>query len=530
MSTRTDRAAAGFLTSLVQLSTLALLQLLLVPIVVHRAGQEALGAYAALSQILVMMSLMDLGFGVAGSRFLARAFGHEDGGVAFTHALNAARKFYVYMCLAYAVVAGFLATQAPRLLSLHGPLARQAQIAFLAIAIWSAVRIPLMAYPLGLIGCQRLATLNLLITLGNACRIAASIILVSAGGGLLGLIAGNILGEAATLILQRRAYLRTEMGGVKQSVEPDARLLKEMLSFSGHVLLLNFLYYLTFYSDSIFVSYLYGPAVAAAYFATVVPAQQAWALLLRLMNNSVPGLNELLARGDSEGARSAYYRICRYSLLLAFGLSLGILGFNRVMIGIWVGPARYAGDSVSLFLAILVPWSVLENVQIQFLLAIGHAKVLSRLCLLEGCLKIGLSLALGRLMGPKGVLLGTLVGSLMIAPWIWRECLHSLGASLFSVARASLLPVLACSIPLGVITIVLRAVPPVSLAAWALALAVFCIVWCVSGWFGALSASDRLYLREAMSKLRLSRFVLWGQLSSAKRSQVVASKATLPVE
>ena len=94
-------------------------------------------------------------------------------------------------------------------------LAGQAQIAFLTIAIWGLVRIPFMAYPLGLIGCQRLATLNLLITFGNACRIAASIIFVIAGGGLLGLIAGNILGEAATLLLQRRAYLRTEMGGVK---------------------------------------------------------------------------------------------------------------------------------------------------------------------------------------------------------------------------------------------------------------------------------------------------------------------------
>jgi O-antigen/teichoic acid export membrane protein len=529
MSTRTDRAAAGFLTSLVQLSTVALLQLLLVPVVVQRAGQEALGAYAALSQILVLMSLMDLGFGVAGSRFLARAFAHEDGGAAFTHALNAARKFYVYMSLAYALVAALLATQAPRLLSLHGTLAEQARIAFVAIAIWSAVRIPLMAYPLALIGCQKLATLNLLITFGNACRIAASIILVTAGGGLLGLIAGNILGEAATLLLQRRAYLRTEMG-VKQVLEPDARLLKEMLSFSGHVLLLNFLYYLTFYSDSIFVSYLYGPAVAAAYFATVVPAQQAWALILRLMNNSVPGLNEVLARGDLEGARSAYYRICRYSLLLAFALSLGILGFNRVLIGIWVGPERYAGDSVSVFLAILVPWSVLENVQIQFLLAIGQAKVLSRLCLLEGCLKIGLSLVLGRLMGPKGVLLGTLGGSLMIAPGIWRECLRSLGASPLAVARASLLPVLVCSIPLGVITVFLRVIPPVSQAVWALALAIFGAAWCVSGWFGALSAGDQLYLREAVSRLRLSRLVLRGQPSAAKSSQIVATKATWPAE
>ncbi|MEO8128925.1 MAG: oligosaccharide flippase family protein [Bryobacteraceae bacterium] len=507
MTTRTDRAAAGFLTSIVQLSTVAVLQLLLVPVVVQHAGQETLGAYAAFSQAVVLMSLMDFGFGVAGSRFMARAFGQEDGGAAFTLALNAARKFYIYMSVAYASVAVLLAAQGPRLLSLHGTLAEQARIAFLATAIWGLARIPLMAYPLALIGCQRLAAFNLLTTFGNACRIVASIIFVIAGGGFLSLIAGNILGEAITLITQRRAFQRSQMGSVKHSPPPAAHLFKEILSFSGHAMLLNLLYYLTFYSDSIFVSYLYGPAVAAAYFATVVPAQQAWTLILRLMNNSVPGLNEILAKGDWEGARAGYYRLCRYSLLLASALGLGILGFNRVLIGIWVGPERYMGDSITVLLAILVPWSVLENVQIQFLLAIGRTRLLSRLCLLEGCLKITLSLVLGRLMGPQGVLLGTLVASISIAPWLWRENLRSLGTSPLVVVRASLLPVLAYSIPLAVISIFLFVMPPVSLAAWALALAVFGSAWCASSWFGALSTGDQSYLREAVSKLRLSRSV-----------------------
>ena len=516
MTTRTDRAAAGFVTSFVQLSTVALLQMVLVPVVVQGAGQETLGAYAAFSQILVLMSLMDLGFGVAGSRFLARAFGADDGGAAFAHALSAARKFYLYMSVAYALAAALLATQTSRLLSLHGALADQGRIAFFAIAVWGLVRIPLMAYPLGLIGCQRMATYNLLVTLGNGCRIIASILFVIAGGGFLGLIAGYILGEAASLVLQRRAYLRIGVASAKSFPAPDARLFKEILSFSGHASLLNLLYYLTFYSDSIFVSYLLGPAVAAAYFATVVPAQQAWTLILRLMGNSVPGLNELLARGDWEGARSAYYRLCRYSLLLACALSLGILGFNRVLIGIWVGPQRYAGDSITIILAILVPWSVLENVQIQFLLAIGRAKILSRLCLLEGCLKVFLSLVLGRLIGPPGVLFGTLVASLAIAPWIWRECLRSLDASPMAVARASLRPVLLCSIPPGIVMASVLVIAPVSLVAWGFALAVFGVAWCASGWFGALSTGDQLYLREAAARLRPSRLVLRSQPSPAK--------------
>src|SRR5437879_5802287 len=64
LTNRTDRAAAGFVTSVIQLSIVAVLQIALVPVIMRKAGHETLGAYAALTQMLLMLSLMDLGFGL----------------------------------------------------------------------------------------------------------------------------------------------------------------------------------------------------------------------------------------------------------------------------------------------------------------------------------------------------------------------------------------------------------------------------------------------------------------------------------
>ena len=104
----------------------------------------------------------------------------------------------------------------------------------------------------------------------------------------------------------------------------------------------------------------------------------------------------------------------------------------------------------------------------------------------------------------------------MIAPWIWRECMRAWVRVPWQWRVRLSCQFWSARYRLRIMTTFLRLIPPVSLAAWALALAIFSVTWCVSGWFGALSTNDRLYLREAMTKLRFSRLVLLGQPARTK--------------
>ena len=67
------RAASGLAASLLQYGLQIALQAILMPVVLRRAGQEALGVYAVVLQIVGYLALTDLGFGAATSRSLAQA-------------------------------------------------------------------------------------------------------------------------------------------------------------------------------------------------------------------------------------------------------------------------------------------------------------------------------------------------------------------------------------------------------------------------------------------------------------------------
>ena len=85
---RTSRALKGTLTSFLQYGLQIVLQAALVPLVLHIAGRETLGAYAILMQAIGYLALADLGFSVATNRFLAQAYGHDDGGLRFRQGMS----------------------------------------------------------------------------------------------------------------------------------------------------------------------------------------------------------------------------------------------------------------------------------------------------------------------------------------------------------------------------------------------------------------------------------------------------------
>jgi O-antigen/teichoic acid export membrane protein len=90
---RTSRALKGTLTNFLQYGLQIILQAALVPLVLHIAGKEMLGAYAILMQAISYLALADLGFSVAANRFLAQAHGLDDGGLRFRQVMGTARTF-----------------------------------------------------------------------------------------------------------------------------------------------------------------------------------------------------------------------------------------------------------------------------------------------------------------------------------------------------------------------------------------------------------------------------------------------------
>jgi len=83
MTSRTTKALKGTIASFAQYGIFLILQVILTPLILKVSGQEVLGTYSIIMQIVGYGILLDLGFSVALSRFLSQAYGLNDNGKSF---------------------------------------------------------------------------------------------------------------------------------------------------------------------------------------------------------------------------------------------------------------------------------------------------------------------------------------------------------------------------------------------------------------------------------------------------------------
>lgn len=409
---RTSRAIKGTLTTFLQYGLHIVLQAALVPLVLHIAGKETLGAYAILMQAISYLALVDLGFSVATNRFLAQAHGHDDGGLRFRQVMGSARTFVLFSNIAFSVLCLLLSAWIGPLLALSAAVETQAQLGLYILAAWSVLRTPIAVYGAALIATQNLATANVIAILGNMARLFLSLTLVAFGLGLVGLMLANILAELLTMTLQTRFFRRYYRQVRLSWGISDRKLFKEMFRFGAQALLINVSGMLIFQTDNLVVGYLFGAAAASIYYTTQMPASLLYWMVLKVGDNAAPAINELTAREQVDSLRNAFLRLHRYSMILILPVALGILFLSKSLISLWVGPGQFGGDLMVIALAIFGSLITVEHCSSIFILAAGQIKVLSLMAITEGIVNLTLSLLLGSYWGLAGVMWATVIANL----------------------------------------------------------------------------------------------------------------------
>jgi O-antigen/teichoic acid export membrane protein len=439
---RTKRALHGTVTSFAQVGLQMLLQLMLAPVVLHFAGQETLGAYAVIAQVLGYLALVEFGFSVALGRYLANAHGVDDGGRRFTNILTMARSYYLGTNLIYATLAGLLAIYIGPLLKLNPAVTADAQWSIILLALWVVARTPMEGSMAGLMGIQDLAFCNIVGAVANTVRLGLSLLLVWRGLGLLGLMLGNIgadmLNYAVCCARLRRLRRDIRPGwGI-----PDRALFFEMVKYGSGAIMINVTVRLVLYTGNIIVGTFLSAAWAGVYYVTQMPAVLAWNMLMRLTDSATPAINELHARTDLARLQSAYLRLHRYNLLLALPLASGLLFLNHAAIKLWVGEARYGGALMTASLAVFAVVLMVGHVDSAFVMATGRIRALAVLGIICGVTNLVLAIILIQRLGVGGVSLAALFPNIPLGVWVNWRARQTLGLTLQSLWRESLLPAL----------------------------------------------------------------------------------------
>ena len=449
--TRTSRAIAGMLTSILQYALLMVLQFLLAPVVLKYAGQEALGSYSFLMQIISWAALTDLGFGVATGRNLAQAHGIDDQRKLFSSVFTTGRTFYLGSNLAFAIVVLLIGWKVNSFMTMSYGIETQARLSLFLLAIWIAVRTPLSLYGDALIATQNLASSNVIVALSNTLRLLLSLSLILMKTGLVGLMMAYIIAEAFTLTVQRMWYYRLYRNDKFGWGIPDRVLFKEMLKFGFTYMVMIVAGRLSLSTDSIIIGYLQGAAAISIYYVTQMPATFVYQFIWRFADNAVPALNELYAKRALPQLSDVYLRLLRYSILAIIPLAIGIVGFNRIVISLWVGKVQYAGEFFSIALAFFAITQVINHLNALVMVVFGAVRPMAIFGLCGGVLKVSLAFWLGRIIGLPGVMRANTLLDVPVLIYFSYLSWHLLELPIRQVWQHALLPTL----PVCIMTLLL---------------------------------------------------------------------------
>lgn len=418
---RTEKAAKGFVTGIFQYAVQILVQVFLAPVVLKFAGREALGAYGAINQVLLLFSLVDIIHSWSLERFLGQSTGLEDGGARFRNVFTTARTCLLATNSLVALFVVIFSHYVGPLFDLSPPIAAQAQRALWVIAAWSVIRTPFAAYANALMATQELSLAYLIGTFLGVLRAVASLGFVFLGGGLFGLILAGTAAEAIGSLLYRSRFKRLHPTLMPRWGIPDKTLMREIVSFGAHGIFLNIGNVLIFSSGNMLAGLTNGAAVASTFYTTQTPAMTAYNMMARLSDSATPAINELWGRREVDRLRVSLIRIVRLLLLMALPLATGVALYNRDLVTCWVGARQYAGALLTVSLALFCVIVSLQRVGMVYSFVFGWMRLLTATALLQGLANFGLGFYFGRRLGVGGITLALVITVLPQTLILWYK-------------------------------------------------------------------------------------------------------------
>jgi O-antigen/teichoic acid export membrane protein len=354
-----------------------------------------------------------------------------------------------------------LAALAPLLIPVDADLGVELRWGFV-IAAFATVLVPLGPVRLLLEVEQRGYLINLFLFMQSLCTTGAALALAYSGAGLVGQFLAPVLGGlplyASYFVC---AWRRAALPHQARSTPQERARLKQL---SLPMLLWTLGGRMSFQSDNILVSFLLGATAVVPFALTQRLLLVAQTYVLAVPQVSWAALAELQLRGELEQFNRRLLELTRYAGAFALIFLVPVAVLNERVVGVWVGPDRYAGHGVTLLTtvamwvnAILVLWG-------WPLISCGLVRQAVPAMLLGAAVTVGAGALGTHLWGLIGPPIGTLLGMAAGIAWTFplmlrRHC----RTPLLPLCGAALRPlVVAILYAAALIVFVELALPPES--------------------------------------------------------------------
>lgn len=158
------------------------------------------------------------------------------------------------------------------------------------------------------------------------------------------------------------------------------------------------------------------PDLATVYAATGKVAQVAQAMSSILPDSGLVGLSQVYGTGDAARTRRVVICLLLLYLLIPGVVAIGLFAANPWFVRAWLGPNFYAGDYVSVLLAVnLVLWVALGGV-FKVVGVVGYRTPIGLVSIVGGIFGLGLSYWLGSHHGLAGLAEASVITTIAFSP------------------------------------------------------------------------------------------------------------------
>jgi len=476
----------------------------LTPFILRHLAATGYGLWVLAGSVVAYGSLLDLGIGSAVVKFVAeyRATGET---VRARGMVATALCLYTALGLVALMASVVLAAVFPVLFHVPPDQRATAMWLVLLMGVGLGVSIPGATAPAVLRGLQRYDIANAINIGATLLSAAATVAVLSWGGGVLGMVAVNI---ATTLLMQAPSVL-----AVKR-LAPELRFgwrgagrryVRTIASFSVSLFAVQVAWQLHAKTDEIVIA-------AALPVRTVTPYALAHRLsdMAQLLTNQfvkvlLPLASQLHAENDHVRLRQLYLTSTRVTLAIFLPLGCVLVSLAGPILTAWVGVGYAAATPIVVILTLASFLDTSQWPAASILQGMGRHRPLAFMSLGSGVANLVLSIALVRPFGVVGVALGTLIPiTVECTLFVFPYALRVTGVGVGEVAKGVLLPVLAPLGPMAVALYLARdAIEPSSLPTIALvAMAGLCAYGIVYLGIGASAAERHIYHGLALSIFR----------------------------
>jgi O-antigen/teichoic acid export membrane protein len=382
--------------------------LVLLPFNVSHLGPAAYGLLTLTTSVTWFFGVLDLGYGSALVKFIAQYRAKRDRNALNEIVSTVGVVFAGLGLLCFAVMAG-LAWRIESIFNIDPADVRTAQYLLLIAGGYLSLRFPLAIFGSVVNGFQRYYFNNIVSISTSLIVAAVNVGVLSAGYGLVGLVAATTAVRLLTLgLFAWNAYRAFPGLRVRTSMFRRERL-REVSGFSVYMFVLDCAAKLNYSSDTMVIGAMLNTTAVAVWAVGQRLSMLAQQLTGQLNDALFPNVVDSHAGNRQDRLQLILLHGTKLSLALAAPLCLGLIMKADALIQNWVGP-HFSGSVLPAQILLAVVLIRISTASANLILkGTGGHKLLAYTNVTTAVVNILMSIVLIRRLGLLGVALGTLI-------------------------------------------------------------------------------------------------------------------------